>query len=416
MLETNLKTSDEILQWRSLFPQLNVEVRGKKLVYFDNGATTLKPSSMIDAMNKYLTSEVANIHRGIHYLSETGTRRYEETRIKVQKLLNAKESHEIIITKGTTESINLVAATFGETYFKKDDVILLSQMEHHSNIVPWQLIAKKKEAIIKVIPINDAGEIILDEYINLLKTQNVRFVSLVHISNTLGTVNPVKEMISLLRKHRPHAHILIDGAQAVAHTKVDVQDLDCDFYAFSAHKVFGPNGLGFLYGKEGILKDLPPYQGGGSMIDRVTFEKTTFHDLPNRFEAGTPPIAEGISFIESLKLLENIGLSKIKEREDALLHYAEEKLATIPGLKIIGKAKNKSAVLSFVIEGLHPQDYGTLLDQQAIAIRTGHHCTQPLMDFYQVPATGRASFAFYNTKEEIDLLVEALIRAIKLLK
>lgn len=411
-----LETNHEVLKWRSLFPQLNVEVRGKKLVYFDNGATTLKPQTMIDAMTKHLSSEVANIHRGIHYFSETGTRKYEESRIKAQELLNAKETHEIIITKGTTESINLVAATFGETYFKAGDVILLSQMEHHSNIVPWQLVAEKNGALIKVIPINSDGEIIVDEYIKLLKNENVRFVSVCHISNTLGTVNPVKELVSLLKEHRPHAHILIDGAQAVAHTKVDVQDLNCDFYVFSAHKVFGPTGLGFLYGKEEILKELPPYQGGGSMIDRVTFEKTTFHDLPNRFEAGTPPIAEGIAFIESLKLLEAIGLTKIKEREDALLHYAQNKLLEIPEVKIIGRAKNKSAVLSFVVDGLHPQDYGTLLDQQGIAIRTGHHCTQPLMAFYGVPATGRASFAFYNTKEEIDFFVEALNKAIKLLK
>lgn len=411
-----LETNTEVQQWRSLFPQLNAEVRGKKLIYFDNGATTLKPKSMIDAMTRHLSGEVSNIHRGIHYFSETGTKKYEETRIKVQEVLNAREVHEVIITKGTTESINLVAATFGETYFNKGDVILLSQMEHHSNIVPWQLVAERKGAIIKVIPINTDGEIIIDEYIKLLKTENVRFVSVSHISNTLGTVNPVKELVHLLKEHRPKAHILIDGAQAVAHAKVDVQDLGCDFYVFSAHKVFGPTGLGFLYGKEEILKDLPPYQGGGSMIDRVSFEKTTFHDLPNRFEAGTPPIAEGISFIESLKLLENIGLSKIKEREDALLRYAEEKLSALPHIKIIGRAKNKSAVLSFVVDGLHPQDYGTLLDQQGIAIRTGHHCTQPLMNFYGVPATGRASFAFYNTKEEIDFFIEALKKAITLLK
>lgn len=411
-----LETTEEVLYWRSLFPQLATQVRGKNLIYFDNGATTLKPQSMIDAMTKHLSTEVANIHRGIHFLSETGTRKYEETRLMVQELLNATHAHEIIITKGTTESINLVAATYGETHFKKDDVILLSQMEHHSNIVPWQIAALKKGAIIKVIPINDHGEIIVDEYIKLLKNENVTFVSLTHISNTLGTVNPVKTLIKYLRELKPTAHILIDGAQAVAHAKVDVVDLDCDFYVFSAHKVFGPTGLGFLYGKEEILNNLPPYQGGGAMIDKVTFEKTTFHDLPNRLEAGTPPIAEGISFIESIKMLHSIGLDKIKKREDALLNYAETKLSTIPDVKIIGKAKDKSAVLSFVVAGLHPQDYGTLLDQQGVAIRTGHHCTQPLMAFYAIPATGRASFAFYNTKEEIDFFVTALEKAIKLLK
>lgn len=411
-----LETTTEVLNWRSLFPQLNAEVRGKKLIYFDNGATTLKPQSMIEAMTKHLSYEVANIHRGVHYFSETGTKKYEESRIKVQQLINAKEMHEIIITKGTTESINLVASSFGEKYFKKGDVILLSQMEHHSNIVPWQMVAEKTGSIIKVIPITQSGEIILDEYIKLLKNENVRFVSVSHISNTLGTVNPVKHLIKLLREHKPNAHILIDGAQAVAHSKVDVQDLDCDFYVFSAHKVFGPTGLGYLFGKEEILNNLPPYQGGGSMIDRVTFEKTTYHDLPNKFEAGTPPIAEGISFIESIKLLQEIGLEKIKHREDALLKYAEEKISAINDVKIIGRAKEKSAVLSFVVDGLHPQDYGTLLDQQGIAIRTGHHCTQPLMNFYGIPATGRASFAFYNTKEEIDFFVEALKKAIQLLK
>ncbi len=411
-----IETTDEVINWRNQFPQLKTKVRGRDLVYFDNGATTLKPKKMIEAITNHLSFEVANIHRGIHYLSETGTRKYEETRIKVQELLNAKFSHEIIITKGTTESINLVAATFGESQLQKGDVILVSQMEHHSNIVPWQIIAEKKNATLKVIPINEDGEIIIEEYLRLIQQENIRFVSITHISNTLGTVNPIKEMIKYLREYRPNAQILIDGAQAVAHAKVDVIDFDCDYYVFSAHKVFGPTGLGFLYGKENRLKELPPYQGGGAMIDKVTFEKTTYHDLPNRLEAGTPPIAEGIAFIESINLLNEIGLTKIKKREDALLKYAESKLANIPGVRIIGKAKNKSAVLSFVVDGLHPQDYGTLLDQQGVAIRTGHHCTQPLMSFYSIPATGRASFAFYNTKEEIDHFITALEKAIILLK
>lgn len=411
-----LETTDLVKKWRNDFPQLQSSVRGKPLVYFDNAATTLKPQKMIDAISHHYAFEVSNIHRGVHFNSETGTKKYEETREFIKNFLNARFSHEIIFTKGTTDSINLLANSYGEKHLNKGDVILLSEMEHHSNIVPWQMVAERTGAIVRYIPIFDNGELNYDEYLNLIKTLPVKILSITHVSNTLGTINPIKKIISDLRTLKPLAHVMIDAAQSFAHLKLDVQDLDCDFLVFSAHKVFGPTGFGVLFGKEEILNLLPPYQGGGAMINRVTFEKTTYHDLPNKFEAGTPAIAEGIAFIESLKYLNEIGFETIHQREDALLHYAEAQLLTIPGLKIIGTAKEKSAVISFVIENVHPQDLGTLLDQQGIAIRTGHHCTQPLMDHYHVSSTARASFAFYNTKEEIDFLIEAIKKSLRFLQ
>lgn len=410
-----LETTDTVKKWREDFPQLKTLVREKPFIYFDNAATTLKPQKMIEAITQHYAFEVSNIHRGVHFNSETGTKKYEETREYIKNFLNARHVHEIIFTKGTTDSINLLANSYGEKFLQKGDVILLSEMEHHSNIVPWQMVAEKTGAIVKYIPIFDNGELDYEAYINLLKNHPVKILSITHVSNTLGTINPLKKIIGDLRSLKPEAHVMVDAAQSFAHLKLDVQDLDCDFLVFSAHKVFGPTGFGVLYGKEELLNLLPPYQGGGAMIHRVTFEKTTYHDLPNKFEAGTPAIAEGIAFIESLKYLNEIGFETIQQREDALLHYAESQLKTIPGLKLIGEAKEKSAVISFVIDGVHPQDLGTLLDQQGIAIRTGHHCTQPLMDHYRVGSTARASFTFYNTKEEIDFFIEAIKKSLRFL-
>jgi cysteine desulfurase/selenocysteine lyase len=402
-----------IEQIRLNFPQLMTLVHAKPLVYFDNAATTLKPQSMIDSIKHYYSSEVANVHRGVHSLSEEGTKKFETTRIAVQNFINARHAHEVIYTKGTTDSLNLLASSFGRKFLAPDDIILLSTLEHHSNIVPWQMIAEITGAKVVEVPINDQGEIILDEYKKLL-TNKVKIVSIAHVSNTLGTINPIKEMIKLA--HDIGAKFCVDAAQSAAHIKIDVQDLDCDFLAFSAHKVFGPNGLGFLYGKEELLNELPPYQGGGAMISEVTFAKTTYNTLPNKFEAGTPVIAEVIAFKESLDFINLVGIANIHEREDELLKYATEKIKQIEGVRIIGTAKNKSSVLSFVIEGCHPQDLGTLLDQQGIAIRTGHHCTQPLMKRMKTTATARASFSFYNTHLEIDTFINGILKAISMLK
>ncbi len=398
---------------RNRFPQLKTMVNDRPLIYLDNAATTLKPQTMIDAFSDYYSHHVANVHRGIHTLSEVGTKHFEATRVAVQELLNAKEPQEIIYTKGTTESINLLAHSFGKQFLKAGNVILLSTMEHHSNIVPWQMIALETGAKVVEIPINDQGEIILDEYKKLLNT-NVKMISVSHISNTLGTINPIKEMIKLA--HNVGAKFCVDAAQSIAHMKVDVQDLDCDFLAFSAHKVYGPNALGFLYGKEELLNELPPYQGGGAMISEVTFSKTTFNSLPNKFEAGTPAIGEVIAFLKSIELLKELGPDNIAKRDHELLTYAQNKMRNIEGLKLIGVAKEKSSVISFVIDGCHPHDLGTLLDKQGIAIRTGHHCTQPLMKRMNITAAARASFAFYNTFEEIDLFTEGLKKSITFLR
>ena len=397
---------------RSYFPQLKTTINNCPLIYFDNAATTLKPQAMIDAITHYYSFEVANVHRGIHTLSEVGTKKFEATRIAVSELINAQFPHEIIYTKGTTESLNLLANSFGKKFLQKNDIILLSTMEHHSNIVPWQLIAETTGAKVVEIPINDRGEIILEEYKKLL-TKNVKIVSIAHISNTLGTINPIKEMVQLA--HAVGAKFCVDAAQSIAHLKVDVQDLDCDFLVFSAHKLFGPNALGFLYGKEKLLNEMPPYQGGGAMISEVNFSHTTYNSLPNKFEAGTPAIAEVIAFLATLEFIKSIGIDNILNREIELLDYATVEIKKIPGIRIIGEAEQKSSVISFVIDGCHPQDLGTLLDKQGIAIRTGHHCTQPLMKRMQVTATARASFAFYNTKEEIDIFIKALNKAISFL-
>ncbi len=393
---------------REDFPQLKTTVNGKPLVYLDNAATTLKPKVVIDQMTKHLSQDVANVHRGIHTLSEMGTRQFEETRIAIQNFINAPHVHEVIYTKGTTDAINLLAHSFGERFLNAGDEILLSQMEHHSNIVPWQMIAEKKGAKVIVIPVNDKGDIVLEEYKKLLNPK-VKIVSVVHTSNTLGTTNPVKEMIKLA--HAAGAKVAVDGAQSIAHQKVDVQDLDCDFLVFSAHKIYGPNGLGILYGKEDLLNEMPPYQGGGAMISEVTFEKTTYNILPNKFEAGTPAIAEVIAFKAAIDYVEKLGMDNIYNYEHELLAYATSELKKIGGIRLIGDSETKSGVLSFVLEGVHPHDLGTLLDKQGVAIRTGHHCTQPLMKRFGITACARASFTFYNTKADVDALVAAIKKA-----
>lgn len=403
-----MKSTLDVETIRKDFPQLHTSVNDKPLIYLDNAATTLKPQVVIDMMTKHLSHDVANVHRGIHTLSEMGTRAFEETRIAVQELINARHVHEVIYTKGTTDSLNLLANSFGEKYLQAGDEILLSQMEHHSNIVPWQMIAEKKGAKIVMIPINDHGEILMDEYKKLLNPKT-KIVSVVHTSNTLGTTNPVKEMTTLA--HANGSKICIDAAQSIAHQKVDVQDLDCDFLVFSAHKMFGPNGLGFLYGKEELLNAMPPYQGGGSMISEVTFEKTTYHVLPNKFEAGTPAIAEVIAFKSALDYVKKIGLDNIAHYETELLDYATNELKKIEGTRLIGTARAKAGVLSFVIEGVHPQDLGTILDKQGVAIRTGHHCTQPLMKRFGISSCARASFTFYNTYHDVDVFIAAIKKA-----
>jgi len=411
----------DINKIRKDFPILSREVNGKPLVYFDNGATSQKPQIVIDTISHYYEFENSNIHRGIHTLSQEATNAYEVAREKIRSFVNAEHSHEIIFTKGTTDSINLVASSFGKKHLKKGDEIIISTMEHHSNIVPWQMICEENGAILKVIPINEKGEIIFDEFTKLISNKT-RMVAVTHVSNTLGTVNPIKEIINYVRQHAPlsgemeGAFILIDGAQAVPHTKVDVQELDCDFYAFSGHKMFGPTGVGILYGKEEILNELPPYQGGGDMIKTVTFEKTTYNELPHKFEAGTPNIIGGIGLGVAIDYMNAIGIDKIEAYEHELLTYATEQIKQIEGVRIIGEASNKASVLSFVVDGTHPSDIGMIIDKLGIAIRTGHHCTEPLMNRFNIPGTARASFAFYNTKEEIDIFIAALKRAVTMLK
>jgi len=394
---------------RKDFSILQREVHGKPLVYLDNAATSQKPQVVLDTLYRYYSSQNSNIHRGVHHLSETATLEYESARQKVQKALNASSEKEIIFVRGTTEAINLVANTYGRTNIKAGDEILISTMEHHSNIVPWQLLCETTGAHLKIIPINDDGEIIFEEYEKLL-SERTKLVAVVHISNSLGTINPVQQMIEAA--HARNVPVLLDGAQAAPHQRVDVQALDCDFYTLSGHKVFGPTGIGVLYAKEELLEAMPPYQGGGDMIRSVTFEKTTFNELPNKFEAGTPNIAGAIGLGAALDYVEKVGYSAIERHELELLRYATDRLNQLDGLRIIGTARNKASVVSFVLQEVHPHDVGTILDREGIAIRTGHHCTQPLMQRFGVPATSRASFAFYNTKEEVDKLAAALERVI----
>ena len=397
----------DIQKIRADFPILSQKVNGKPLVYFDNGATSQKPQVVIDAISKYYSEINANIHRGVHTLSQLATDAYEESRLKIQKHINAEFSHEVLFTAGTTHGINLVANGFA-SILKPGDEILVSALEHHSNIVPWQMLCEKTGAVLKVIPMNDSGELIQSEYDKLL-SDKTKIVTVNHISNALGTINPIKKMIVKARKFG--AAVLIDGAQAVPHLRPDVQNLDCDFYVFSGHKICAPTGTGILYGKEAWLNKLPPYQGGGEMIKEVTFEKTTYAVLPHKFEAGTPNISGGIVLGVAIDYMNEVGFENIQQQEKLLLDYATEKLLEIDGLKIYGTSADKTSVVSFNIDGIHPYDIGTIIDKQGIAVRTGHHCAQPIMSFFEIPGTIRASFAFYNTIEEIDLMVAAIKKA-----
>jgi len=397
---------------RNDFPILNEIVNGKQLVYFDNAATTQKPRLVLDALSGYYEHYNANIHRGIHHLAEKATSAFELSRRRLQAFLNAPLAEEVIFTYGTTDGINLVAQTYGRKFLKEGDEIIITTMEHHSNIVPWQMLCEEKGCILKVIPINEDGELLMDEYEKLL-SERTKFVSVVHVSNALGTINPVKEIVE--KAHRIGAKVLIDGAQASSHLTIDVQDLDCDFYTLSLHKIYGPTGMGILYGKKELLDAMPPYRGGGEMIKEVTFAKTTYNELPYKFEAGTPNIADVIASKYALDYVDTLGKSNIATYENELLEYATNAVSEIDGLKIIGKAKEKVSVLSFVIDGIHHQDMGVILDQQGIAVRTGHHCTQPLMQRFGITGTTRASFAVYNTKEEIDRLIQGLHKVKKML-
>ena len=403
----------DIQKIRADFPVLDQQVNGSPLIYFDNAATTQKPKSVIDALSHYYASDHANIHRGIHALAERATTAFELTRTKIKEFINAPSSDQIILTAGTTGSINLVAQTFGRANFSKGDKILISNLEHHSNIVPWQMIAEEKGAIIEVIPVDERGVLDLEAFRNLLDA-SVKLVAVNHVSNAIGTINPIAEMIQLAHAHG--AKVMIDGAQSIAHLDIDVQALDIDFFAFSAHKLFGPTGVGVLFGKRELLESMPPYQGGGEMIKEVSFEGTTYNELPYKFEAGTPNIADVIALSAAIDYVNALSKEALFTQELALLAYATEQLSTIPGLRIIGTAPDKIAVISFVMDGIHPQDLGVLLDKFGIAIRTGHHCVQPLMKRFGLPGTCRASFAFYNTFEEIDLFVKALRRSINMLQ
>lgn len=397
---------------RQEFPILNREVKGRSLIYLDNAATSQKPQCVIDALSNYYENINANIHRGLHTLAEESTASFELTRDAVKSFIGAGSREEIIFTRGTTEGINLVAYAWGRKNIQCGDEIIISTMEHHSNIVPWQLLCEEKKAILKIIPINDAGELLVDEYEKLLSSKT-KLVSIVHVSNSLGTVNPVQKIIQAA--HAAGALVLVDGAQSAVHLDIDVVGMDCDFFVFSAHKLYGPTGVGVLYGKRELLESMPPFMGGGEMIKEVSFQKTTFNELPYKFEAGTPNIADVIAFRSALDFIHETGKEKIRMHEKDLLEYGHQELEKIPGLKIVGQAKEKVSVLSFVLANAHPQDIGILLDNRGIAVRTGHHCTQPLMDRFCIPGTTRASFAVYNTKHEIDELVKGLQRVIKIL-
>jgi len=397
--------SFDVQRVRKDFPILGQRVHGKPLVYLDNAATTQKPQTVIDALVGFYTTDCSNIHRGVHLLSERATKAYEETRIKVKRFINAGSEREVIFVRGTTEAINLVAQSYGRTHVAAGDEVLISAMEHHSNIVPWQMLCEEKSARLRVVPMNDKGEFLMEEYEKLLGPRT-RIVAVTQVSNALGTVNPVHQIVELAHEHG--VPVLIDGAQAVQHMRIDVQELGCDFYVFSGHKMYGPTGIGILYGKERLVEAMPPYQGGGDMITSVTFEKTIFTKLPHKFEAGTPNISAGIGLGAAVDYLETVGLGSIAAHEQDVLAYGTEVLSSLAGVKIIGTAKEKTSVLSFVVDGVHPHDVGTILDQEGIAIRTGHHCAQPVMDFFKIPATARASLGMYNTRGEIDALAAGI--------
>lgn len=399
------KAALDVERLRADFPILKLEVNGKPLAFLDNAASSQMPQPVIDRLVRYQTSEHANIHRAVHYLSEKATQEYEAARHKVQRFINAREEREIVYTSGTTDGINLVAHGYGRKFIGEGDEVILTTLEHHSNIVPWQMLAEEKGAKLRVVPINDRGELLVDEYRRLFSSRT-RLVGLSHVSNALGTVNPVKDMIAIAHEHG--VPVLLDGAQAVPHMRVDVQDLDCDFYAFSGHKLCGPTGIGILYGKAELLEKMQPFKGGGDMILSVSFEKTTYNTIPHKFEAGTPPIMAAIGLGAAVDYLAGVGMGRIAAHETDLLDYATQRVNRIPGLRIIGTAERKAAVLSFTVDGVHPHDVGTLLNEEGVAIRTGHHCAQPVMQRFKVPATCRASFAFYNTMDEVDALVSAI--------
>jgi len=408
-IESSLRSSEtsmlNVEQIRSDFPILKLKIDDKQLVYFDNAASSQMPKIVMDRILRYQTMEHANINRAVHYLSETATAEYEKSRHKLKNFINANEDREIIFTSGTTDAINLVAHSYGRKFISSGDEIILTVLEHHSNIVPWQMLAKENGAKIRVVPINDTGELLIDEYKKLFN-KNTKFVGVTHVSNAIGTINPIKEMIEFA-----HAHgvpVLVDGAQAAPHMKIDVQELNCDFYTFSGHKLCGPTGIGILYGKANQLNRMKPFKGGGDMITSVTFEKTIYNTIPHKFEAGTPPIAAAIGFGAAIDYLSSIDLSTIEAYEQSLINYATEQINNIPGIRIIGSAAEKVAVLSFSVDGVHPHDIGTLLNQEGIAVRTGHHCAQPVMQHFKVPATTRASFSFYNSMAEIDTLITGI--------
>ena len=403
----------DIKKIREDFPALHQLVYKKPLVYFDNAATTQKPNCVIETLKNYYEKQNSNIHRGVHYLSQQATTAYEEARKTIQHFINAEKSHEIIFTRGTTESINLVASSFAKKFLNAGDEVLITAMDHHSNIVPWQFACEEKNAKLKVIPFDSNGELLIDSFEKLLNDK-VKIVAVTHVSNALGSVNPIKHIIS--EAHKKNIPVLVDGAQSVPHMKIDVQELDCDFYCFSGHKVYAPMGVGVLYGKEKLLEELPPYQGGGEMIKKVTFEKTTYNELPFKFEAGTPNVGDGLALETAIKYLLNLGLENIFNYEDELLAYANKKLSEIDGLRFIGNAKEKRGVASFLVGNIHPYDMGTILDKLGIAVRTGHHCAEPVMDYYQIAGTVRASFALYNTKEEVDILIEGIKTAKQMLE
>lgn len=413
LTQNTTKIYFDVASIRKDFPILSRTVNGRPLVYFDNAATTQKPQVVIDAITKYYTHQNSNIHRGVHYLSQVATQAYEDSREKIRAFINAEKNHEVIFTKGTTDGINLVANGFGRKFIGAGDEIVISELEHHSNIVPWQMLCEEKGAVLRVAPINEVGEIVMEELFKLLSPRT-KLVAISHVSNALGSVNPIKEIIK--KAHDLNIPVLIDGAQAIQHTKVDVQDLDCDFYVFSGHKLFASTGVGILYGKEEFLNKMNPYQGGGDMIKTVTFEKTTYNELPHKFEAGTPHIEGGITLGTAIDYVNSIGLENISAYEQELLEYATEKLSQLEGIRFIGTAKEKASVISFLIDGVHPYDLGVILDKMGIAIRTGHHCTQPLMQKFNIPGTARASFAFYNTKEEVDVFIASVIKAAAMLK
>jgi cysteine desulfurase / selenocysteine lyase len=409
--ESTIKKFD-VENIRKDFPILSQQVNGKPLIYFDNAATSQKPQAVINAITEFYSTYNSNVHRGVHTLSQKSTMAYEASRIKIKNFINAPDAHEVIFTKGTTEAINLVAHAYGRKFLKQGDEIIISYLEHHSNIVPWQMLCEATGAVLKVVPIDDNGDIIFEEFEKLL-SEKTKLVSIAHISNALGTINPVREIIN--KAHSKGAKVLIDGAQAIHHTKVDVQELDCDFYAFSGHKMYGPTGIGVLYGKREILEAMNPFLGGGDMIKTVSFEKTVYNELPHKFEAGTPNIEACIALGAAVDYITAIGIENIEVYEKELLDYATEQVQQIEGFRIIGTAKEKAGVISFVVEGTHPYDLGVILDKMGIAVRTGHHCTQPLMERFKLPGTCRASFAFYNTKEEIDAFIKGVEKAKKML-